>query len=881
MRYLLFFILLANNVFSQKNISGKVLDNDQNALAGATIVLSSIDDSTFINYTLTDNEGNFSISYTKSVLLKISMLGFKKFTQNILYDSVKFDTFLMFKLEPESNTLEDVIVKSEKGIRIKKDTIRYNLDNFLTGNEVVIEDVLKKLPGITVESNGTIKYGNQEIEKVMVDGEDFFEKGYKTLTKSMPINPILSVDLLNNYTNNKLYKGIDNSSKVAINLNLKENVKRSWFGDIEIGTSNFKSENYNSNLNLMNFGKKNKYYFLSNINNIGFNSFENVDDFSKNLQTYNLEGVNKDIVQDKYIINTSLNKPLIDNSKSFLNNSKLYSINSIFNPTEKFKINLSLISYFDTEIKNQEIFESFNFSNYQFLNSTSILQNMLKNSYFTKTNITNEFSNRKSLEYSLKGLFNTEASESNFKFNNRENNGLQKNNFGYLDNYLTYTNRINDNNLIQYTARLNSNINNQYFSSLNIPSNPVITNSTNQKSINSLQDLTNSSKYFGLDVYYLRKFKDGNTLELLLTSQNKYDNLESIYNNDTTSFKSINNIKLNGVSNYGIFKYTFNYNKLKISPSIKYLKFSQELNNLNSIKDTNTTSILPNVLITYQINSQNNIVFKQESILNGISIQNVFPSYINTNFRQIRFGIDSLSYFANNTYTLNYQYGSFSDVLFINSYFSYSKTNKYLTDKILQDQNQLINFKMFDNGKYSYTYYLSIDRYFKQIRSNINFNYINYTSVFSNNINGYYLPNININSQKYIFKIRSTFKGLFNYSLSTKYDYINSTTEISTNTNLNNQTNLDLNFNFTNSNLQLNYEKYFVNINSDNNQKFSFFDIKYNYLLKNTKYKISFVINNLTNTTKYFTQVPTQTGYILSEYKLRGRYFLLSMQIRI
>lgn len=881
MRYIIFFIFLSIKGFSQKNIYGKVIDSGQNVLSGATIILSNITDSSIINYTLTDKEGNFLISYNKSAILKISMIGFKTVNQIIFYDSTSVDNYLTFKLVSDTSDLKEVVVKSNRGIRINKDTISYKLDNFLIGNEIVIEDVLKKLPGITVESNGTIKYGNQEIEKVMVDGEDFFEKGYKTLTKSMPINPIQSVDLLKNYSNNKLYKGIDNSNKVAINLTLKADIKRSWFGDIDVGSSIYKPEYYNTNLNLMNFGKKNKFYILSNINNIGYNSFENVDDFSKNLQSHNLDGVNKDIVQDKSIINSSLNKPQIDNFKSYINNSKLYSVNSIFNPTEKLKINFSLISYFDTEQKNQEISEFFNFSNLQFSNSSYFLQNTSKNIFFVKTNIINELTKRKSIEFSNKSLINTENIESNFKFNANGNEGVQKNNYGYVDNYLTYTNRINDNNLIQYTARFNSNRINQYYFSQNILSSSIISNGLSQKTFNSLQDLTNSTKYLGFDMYYLRKLQDGNTFEILLSNQNKLDNLESNYNNDTSNLKSLNSLKLNGISNYGIFKYTFSFNKFKISPSIKYLNFKQELNILNSIKDTISNTILPNVLLSYQFNSRNNLVLKQETMLNGISIQNLFPSFIYTNFRQFRYGIDTLNYFANSTYSLNYQYGSFSDILFINSYFSYSKANNYLTDRILQDQNQSINFKMFDNGKYNYTYYLSIDRFIKKIKSNINFNYINYTSVFSNNINGFYISNININSQKYIFKIRSTFKGFFNFSISTKYDFIKSSTIFSTNSNLNNQTNFDLNFNFANSNLQLNFEKYFINLKSANKHQFSFLDIKYNYLFKSEKYKLSLLINNLTNTSKYFSQVPTQTGFILSEYKLRGRYLLFSFQIRI
>lgn len=60
----------------------------------------------------------------------------------------------------------------------------------------MVEDLLKRIPGLTVESDGTIKVGNQEVEKIMIEGDDFFERGYKLLTKNMPAKPIYKIELL-------------------------------------------------------------------------------------------------------------------------------------------------------------------------------------------------------------------------------------------------------------------------------------------------------------------------------------------------------------------------------------------------------------------------------------------------------------------------------------------------------------------------------------------------------------------------------------------------------------------------------------------------------------------------------------------------------------
>ena len=171
---------------------GKVIGKDKNIIAGATIYLSKVENNDNVSYSTTDDDGLFTISFKKNnVKITINALGYKLIEKLIVYDS-SIDTLkFTFEMEIETILLNDVIIKSEKFIKVKKDTIRYNLDHFLIGNEIVIEDALKKLPGITVESNGTIKYGNQEIEKVMVDGEDFFEKAVGRLGLACVESPVL------------------------------------------------------------------------------------------------------------------------------------------------------------------------------------------------------------------------------------------------------------------------------------------------------------------------------------------------------------------------------------------------------------------------------------------------------------------------------------------------------------------------------------------------------------------------------------------------------------------------------------------------------------------------------------------------------------------
>ena len=881
MKYILLVLLFLSNIsFSQNILLGKVIGKDENIITGATIYLSKVDNNDNLSYSTSDDDGLFTINFKKNnVKITINALGYKSIEKLFVYDS-SIDTLkFTFEMEIESKLLNDVIIKSEKFIKVKKDTIRYNLDHFLIGNEIVIEDALKKLPGITVESNGTIKYGNQEIEKVMVDGEDFFEKGYKTLTKNMPINPVVSVDLLTNYTNNKLFKGIDNANKVAINLNLKESVKRAWFGDVEIGASLNRFDLYNSNLNLMNFGKKNKYYFLSNLNNIGKDLSKYVDDYSKNLQNYNIGILNNDVIlSDNHIISTKLTNPPIDDSKSNLNDSKLYSVNSIFNPNTKLKINSTLLSIFDNENMLQKKNEIFNFSNISFINNSNYLQNISKNIFFSKTNIVYDITPKKSIEYSNKNILNSETTMSDFTINESVYKGMQKDKTGYTDNKLTYTYRANDNKLIQLSTKFLINTLNQNFDSKDYQLS-TITNSV-QTNHNSKQTLTNFNNLFGLEFYSLNKLKNGNTLELLFTTQTNQGNLQSNYVSDTSN-RNILNLTEN--KRFGVIKYTYVNKLFKIVPGFNLFNSTQIYQNdiSNRTSELNLMKLLPSIFISYNLNSHNLLAFKHETIIHNVPMHSLMPSYINTNFRQNIFGTDSLNYISNNSYTFNFQHGNFTDILFINSYFNYSYFNTFISDEITQRQNILIDRKIYEKGKSTYTFYFNIDRFFKSLHSNINFNYINYTTYSTNYINQQALRDSKIQSDKYIFKVRSVFNGIFNYSISTKFDFIKSKSNVISYSNLNNQSNIDLNFNFNKQNIQLNFEKYYIDLNSKNIQRFSFLDIRYDFLFKNSKYKLTLLLNNLLNTQNYYTRIPTQTGLIMSDYKLRGRNFLISLQMRL
>jgi hypothetical protein len=297
-------------------------------------------------------------------------------------------------LTSKSLELSEVIVIQERAITIKKDTITFLAKSFLQGNEQVVEDLLKKIPGLTIDENGTIKVGSQEIEKVMVDGDDFFEKGYKLLTKNMPVNPIEKVELYQHYSNNKHLKGIENSNKVALNLTLKEDFKRQWFGNMQLGYGLVSENRYDAGSNLMNFGKKNKFYFITNLNNIGNNATGEINNI---IRPYRMDGI--EIIGDNQSANVLLDlstfNPTLKQKRVNFNNAEMLSLNSIFTLSPKVK--LKAMGFFNSDENDfyRNSFQSISVGNTSFENTENFVGRKTQITGFGKIDLTYDISKTK------------------------------------------------------------------------------------------------------------------------------------------------------------------------------------------------------------------------------------------------------------------------------------------------------------------------------------------------------------------------------------------------------------------------------------------------------------------------------------------------------
>ena len=185
-------ILFSKYTFAQVFAEGFVFDeNSKTPIFNASILVSNLNNE-IIAYTFSKNNGEFKINIKNAGEYKFSInkAGYEKVEQQIHLNSANNIKINFDLSKVKIKEIKEVIITSSKPIRIKKDTIELDAKAFMQGNENSLEDLLKKLPGLNVDNSGVIKVGNKEIEKIMIENDDFFGKGYSIISKNMSIKPI-------------------------------------------------------------------------------------------------------------------------------------------------------------------------------------------------------------------------------------------------------------------------------------------------------------------------------------------------------------------------------------------------------------------------------------------------------------------------------------------------------------------------------------------------------------------------------------------------------------------------------------------------------------------------------------------------------------------
>ena len=347
----LFFWFASISVNSQEIVlTGTITDKEGLGIQNASIILLDSNNDN-VDYAFTDVKGNYSLSYQKgnlsSLKLEVSCLGYSK-TYKLIGVLSQVQNFV---LERKVETLREVVVEANQKIKKEQDTTTIKTASFTNKTEQTLEDVLKKLPGIEVQQDGSIKAHGVAIDKLLIEGEDMFNKNYKLLTKNLDANVLDAVQIIDDYEDNPVLKKLNNSDKVALNLKLKKGKKNIWFGNVTLGAGIVSENRWKESLNLGLIRKEIKLFYLADYNNLGEKATDLV---SSNVIENDIFGEDRLEYSAKSLFTINSNEiGLFSKTQSVFNNAFLNSLSF----TKKIKKNLSLrgSAYLTNDIQNQII----------------------------------------------------------------------------------------------------------------------------------------------------------------------------------------------------------------------------------------------------------------------------------------------------------------------------------------------------------------------------------------------------------------------------------------------------------------------------------------------------------------------------------------------
>jgi len=340
-------LLFSALCFAQGNVHGTVKDSTGKAVPFATVSLKNKVSNTIVTYTVTDTKGAYNLTRPSgqspdSLLVEVRSMGYKSQSKSIT-GTAPVD----FVLKASVNQLQAVVIKSSRPVlRVNGDTLSYKVAEFSNPQDRTIGDVIKKLPGITVASDGTISYNNKPISTVYIGGDNLLDDKYSIATNTIPQGVVDKVQLIQNDQPIKALQNKVMSDDVALNLDIKKGAKLQVVGQESIGAG--LPGNYDAELNAMMFKDKYKAINYLNGNNIGY-------DLTQDLRSHNYNDYMQRIdnnVPATVLSLGSVNTPALAEERYLFNQAGILNLNNLVNL--KNGVHLKVNAYYLHDAQKQD-----------------------------------------------------------------------------------------------------------------------------------------------------------------------------------------------------------------------------------------------------------------------------------------------------------------------------------------------------------------------------------------------------------------------------------------------------------------------------------------------------------------------------------------------
>jgi hypothetical protein len=864
-----------------QQLKGKIKDDQDQPIGGINVLIKKKPtDHQVFKYAISDDNGYYSISLDSTIdafFVEFKSLAYTTKTIEISGLSKKPNPYILnVILENDLTKLEEVIVKSEKRpITVKNDTTSYDLSKFKDGTEKVIEDLIRKLPGIKVKENGKITFKGKDVESLLLDGDDLFDSNYTIGTKNIDVDMVDGLSAIENYTKNPLLNGIANTEAVALNLQLKAG-KTDFSNTTNLGLGIESKTDINTNL--LGVAKKHKSFSTASFNNIGkeyspYNSFSPNNSSSEDYKQDDLE-ISK-IIQDG-----DFNSP-ISEERSRIGNNLFTSINSIINFTKNVrgKINLDYKNdNLQQSITNRTDYIDINNSIDFFQQETAIKNVQLFN---IKLDLDYNLSETKLLESKTKFRID----DSNIFFDLNLNDSFQKSladsQNKQIHQTFNFTKKLNGRSA--FTGEL---LINKSELSQNLFVSPDLRFPASLDIYNSNQTVAIEKTNLNFNAAYLQSGKDYNLKIGTGITYAKTDLFSVLKSGDMNTIFSTNDLKYITMYPWLDASLFYKLNKWSFRPSFQTKYLTQKLANQENISDNNKVSkyqFLPRVNISYSFDKISNITFMARYDEKLLTENRLYEGVIFTSNRVAQKNTASLTPLKSYNFDLSYNYNDFFNLLQFSTVINYSVNKNNYFDQIEIDSLFTLNSnRLFDESSRDMGLSANIDKYIGFLKSNVRLNVSYNIGTFRNIINNSGFRENTISSILSELNIRTGFLGIINFENNFQYQksiYHSMEERNIQNTAFQNSLKLHLN---PHKQLRVatNFDYYVPDVN--NFQSYIFFDTSVTFTSNNGKIDYSLISKNITPYQSAFSNTVI-TDYSVStfSYRIQRPYLLFSVSFKL
>src|SRR5436190_2458198 len=263
----------------QGTVKGKLSDSSSHSLSNATISVLQKKDSSLVGYTISDVNGFFELKNISigDYQLFVSFTGYEVYKRSFSISAAKriadLGTIIM---QPAYKTLTGVDISDASPFKMNGDTISFKANAFNSKRDATVEDVLKKIPGVQVQKDGTIRAMGEQVQKVYVDGKEFFGNDPKIATKNLTANMVDQIQVFDDMSEQARFTKVDDGSRTkSINIKLKKDKRKGDFGRAAIGLGS--DSRYEGNFSVNHFRGDQRISFVGSANNTNKTSYTFTD----------------------------------------------------------------------------------------------------------------------------------------------------------------------------------------------------------------------------------------------------------------------------------------------------------------------------------------------------------------------------------------------------------------------------------------------------------------------------------------------------------------------------------------------------------------------------------------------------------------------------